>query len=165
MNLLLLYRIKCLPKNTNGRLAIPALAGLLVLGLLQWTMWHVAGWMRPLGGPLKIGGPRLQPCQPSGKSGLVRDSYSDNLDPDVPLYPSQNCGCIISSASVISRSMVQISCWLYENWENREMPTMSENRLFLSGEENKYSCSAVTRGPLDRFNSKIPPAQFFFLHY
>jgi len=31
MNLLLLYRIKCLPKNTNGRLAIPALAGLLVL--------------------------------------------------------------------------------------------------------------------------------------
>ena len=30
MNLLLLYRIKCLPKNTNGRLAIPALAGLLV---------------------------------------------------------------------------------------------------------------------------------------
>ena len=37
---------------------------------------------------------------------------------------------------------------------------MSENRLFLSGEENKYS-SAVARGPLDRFNSKIPPAQFF----
>jgi len=37
MNLLLLYRIKCLPKNTNGRLAIPALAGLLViiLSLLQ----------------------------------------------------------------------------------------------------------------------------------
>ena len=31
MNLLLLYRIKSLPKNTNGRLAIPALAGLLVL--------------------------------------------------------------------------------------------------------------------------------------
>ena len=31
MNLLLLYRIKCLPKNTNGRLAIPAVAGLLVL--------------------------------------------------------------------------------------------------------------------------------------
>jgi len=30
MNLLLLYRIKCLPENTNGRLAIPALAGLLV---------------------------------------------------------------------------------------------------------------------------------------
>jgi len=30
MNLLLLYRIKCLPKNTNRRLAIPALAGLLV---------------------------------------------------------------------------------------------------------------------------------------
>jgi len=26
--------------------------------------------MRPLRGPLKIGGPRLQPCQPSGKSGL-----------------------------------------------------------------------------------------------
>jgi len=37
---------------------------------------------------------------------------------------------------------------------------MSENRLFLSGEENKYS-SAVARGPLDRFNSKIPRAQFF----
>jgi len=37
---------------------------------------------------------------------------------------------------------------------------MSENRLFLGGEENKYS-SAVARGPLDRFNSKIPPAQFF----
>jgi len=27
--------------------------------------------MRPLGGPLKIGGHRLQPCQPSGKSGSV----------------------------------------------------------------------------------------------
>jgi len=37
---------------------------------------------------------------------------------------------------------------------------MSENRLFLSGEENKYS-SAVTRGPRNRFNSKIPRAQFF----
>ena len=37
---------------------------------------------------------------------------------------------------------------------------MSENRLFLSGEENKYS-SAVARGPLDPFNSKIPRAQFF----
>ena len=35
MNLLLLYRIKCLPKNTNGRLAIPALAGLLVLSCLN----------------------------------------------------------------------------------------------------------------------------------
>ena len=34
MNLLLLYRTKCLPKNTNGRLAIPALAGLLVIGVL-----------------------------------------------------------------------------------------------------------------------------------
>ena len=75
MNLLLLYRIKCLPKNTNGRLAIPALAGLLVLGLLQWTMWHVAGWMRPLGDPLKIGAPRLQPCQPSGKSGPDADIF------------------------------------------------------------------------------------------
>ena len=32
---------------------------------------------------------------------------------------------------------------------------MSENRLFLSGEENKYS-SAVARGPRDRINSKIP---------
>jgi len=41
---------------------------------------------------------------------------------------------------------------------------MSENRLFLSGEENKYS-SAVARGPRDRFNSKIPWAQFFFLYY
>jgi len=30
---------------------------------------------------------------------------------------------------------------------------MSENRLFLRGEENKYS-SAVARGPRDRFNSK-----------
>ena len=38
---------------------------------------------------------------------------------------------------------------------------MSENRLFLSGEENKYS-SAIARGPRDRFNSKIPRAQFFF---
>jgi len=38
---------------------------------------------------------------------------------------------------------------------------MSENRLFLSGEENRYS-SAVARGPLDHFNSKIPRAQFFF---
>jgi len=38
---------------------------------------------------------------------------------------------------------------------------MSENRLFLSGEENKYS-SAVKRGPHDRFNSKIHRAQFFF---
>jgi len=37
---------------------------------------------------------------------------------------------------------------------------MSENRLFLSGEENKYS-SAVARGPRNRFNSKIPRAQFF----
>ena len=35
MNLLLLYRIKCLPKNTNGRLAIPALAGLLVIFVLK----------------------------------------------------------------------------------------------------------------------------------
>jgi len=37
---------------------------------------------------------------------------------------------------------------------------MSENRLFLSGEENKYS-SAVARGPRDRFNSIIPREQFF----
>jgi len=37
---------------------------------------------------------------------------------------------------------------------------MSENCLFLSGEENKYS-SAVARGPHDRFNSKIPRAQVF----
>jgi len=35
MNLLLLYRIKCLPKNTNGRLAIPALAGLLVISFVK----------------------------------------------------------------------------------------------------------------------------------
>jgi len=40
-----------------------------------------------------------------------------------PSYPSQNCGYIMSSASVISPSMVQIGCWLYENWENGEMLT------------------------------------------
>jgi len=32
-------------------------------------MWHVVWYMRFLGGPLKIGGPSLQPGQPSGKSG------------------------------------------------------------------------------------------------
>jgi len=37
---------------------------------------------------------------------------------------------------------------------------MSENRLFLSGEENKYN-SALARGQRDRFNSKILRAQFF----
>jgi len=35
----------------------------------------------------------------------------------ISVSPSQNCGCIISSASVISPSMVQIGCWLYENRE------------------------------------------------
>jgi len=32
----------------------------LTSGLSQWTTWHVArwnGWMRPFGGPLKIGDP------------------------------------------------------------------------------------------------------------
>jgi len=38
-------------------------------------------------------------------------------------YPFQNCGYTSSSASFISPSLVLIGCWLYENWENREMLT------------------------------------------
>ena len=46
--------------------------------------------------------------------------FSDKSGSGCPSYPSQNCRCFISSASVISPSMIQIGCWLYENWENRE---------------------------------------------
>jgi len=42
MNLLSLYRIKCLPKNSNGRLAIPALAGLLVYLFTACTFYFLA---------------------------------------------------------------------------------------------------------------------------
>jgi len=68
---------------------------------------------------------------------VIRDSYLDLSGSRCLSYLSQNCGCIISSASVISPSMVQIGCWLYENWENS--------------------------GLRDRFNSKIPRAQFFYI--
>ena len=69
------------------------------------------------------------------------DSNSDfriNLDPEVRRI-SVPKSWIHSSASFISPSLVQIGCWLYdyENWENREMLQMSENRLFLNGEENE----------------------------
>jgi len=36
--------------------------------------------MRPLGGPLKVGGARLQPCQPSGKSGPVHGDGEIGFD-------------------------------------------------------------------------------------
>jgi len=47
--------------------------------------------------------------------------FSDcNLDPDVRRI-SVPKSWIHSSASFISPCLVQIGCWLYENWENREM--------------------------------------------
>ena len=51
------------------------------------------------------------------------DSNSDfriNLDPEVRRI-SVPKSWIHSSASFISPSLIQIGCWLYENWENREM--------------------------------------------
>jgi len=53
------------------------------------------------------------------------DSNSDfriNLDVDVRRIPVPKLW-IHSSASFISPSLVQIGCWLYENWENTEMLT------------------------------------------
>ena len=49
-------------------------------------------------------------------------NFRINLDPDVRRI-SVPKSWIHSSASFISPSLVQISCWLYENWENREMVT------------------------------------------
>ena len=68
-------------------------------------------------------------------------------------YPFQNCGsvpklCIHSSASFISPSLVDIGCWLYENWENREMLT------------NVPSC--VSKRKTDKFISRFNCAENTF---
>jgi len=56
---------------------------------------------------------------------VIPDSNLDfriNLDADVRRISVWKLW-IYSSASFISPSLVQIGCWLYENWENREMLT------------------------------------------
>jgi len=68
------------------------------------------------------------PPTPKFETKMIRDSNLDfriNLDPDVRRICCKivECGCIISSTSVILPNMVQIGCWLYENWQNREMLT------------------------------------------
>ena len=51
------------------------------------------------------------------------DSNSDfQINPDVRRISVPKLW-IHSSASFISPSLVEIGCWLYENWENREMLT------------------------------------------
>ena len=49
-------------------------------------------------------------------------NFRINLDPDVRRI-SVPKSWIHSSASFISPSLVQIGCWLHENWENREVLT------------------------------------------
>ena len=74
--------------------------------------------------------------------------------------PSQNCGCITCRRQSFRQVWYKsaVDCMRIEKTE--KCSQMAENRLFLSGEENKYS-SVVARGPRDRFSSKIPRAQFF----
>jgi len=79
-------------------------------------------------------------------------------------YPFQNCGsvpklCIHSSASFISPSLVDIGCWLYENWENREMLTnvgkspiaQWGRKLKKTGIHAQIQITNKSQPPLDRF--------------
>ena len=68
---------------------------------------------------------------------------------------------IHSSASFISPSLVEIGCWLYENWENREMltnvgksPIPQWRRKWKTGIHAQIRITTKSQPLLDRFSKR-----------